>query len=343
MSSGHVHVLRDHDRRRVRATSAIPVPAPTTSRRRSRASPRPAARRSSRQAPAASRASAGSPSRHGRGAGSGCNPGASQAELADRHRLHGPLVCGHLGGRRPRHRDAGLRLRRRRLGRRRRDQRGLAADRGLLRTARVGRRQGPSWAYANASLLNDPTSGSNGTCSASISYICNAGPGLRRPDRRRQHLGRGRGGAPGIAGPGTNGSYAQTVTAELGPAPGRGVPERRGHHVLVGVRHDHRLRPADPRERHRLGHRSGAGDRLAHRPVARDDLPLPAGRAEQPRHRVRLRLHADHAGHDGELAHPGPEPDDHPVPPTTTTTSSPPVTGTGGSGGRGTRRPARRS
>ena len=31
--------------------------------------------------------------------------------------------------------------------------------------------QGPSWAYANASLLNDPSTGSNGDCAASISYI----------------------------------------------------------------------------------------------------------------------------------------------------------------------------
>ena len=52
--------------------------------------------------------------------------------------------------------------------------------------------QGPAWAYANASLLNDPTSGSNGTCLATISYICNAGPGYDGPTGVGQHLGRGR-------------------------------------------------------------------------------------------------------------------------------------------------------
>ena len=36
--------------------------------------------------------------------------------------------------------------------------------------------QGPAWAYANDTLLNDPSSGSNGTCAATISYICNAAP-----------------------------------------------------------------------------------------------------------------------------------------------------------------------
>ena len=73
--------------------------------------------------------------------------------------------------------------------------------------------QGPSWAYANAALLNDPVSGSNGSCSVSISYICNAGPGYDGPTGVGSISGAVVTGAPGIAGPGTNGTYAQTVTA----------------------------------------------------------------------------------------------------------------------------------
>jgi Fibronectin type III domain len=73
--------------------------------------------------------------------------------------------------------------------------------------------QGPSWAYANAALLNDPTSGSNGSCLASMSDICNAGPGWDGPTGVGSISGAVIGGAPGIAGPGTNGSYSQTVTA----------------------------------------------------------------------------------------------------------------------------------
>jgi Fibronectin type III domain len=73
--------------------------------------------------------------------------------------------------------------------------------------------QGPSWAYSNAALLNDPTSGSNGSCLATISYICNAGPGYDGPTGVGSISGAVAAGAPGIAGPGANGSYTQTVTA----------------------------------------------------------------------------------------------------------------------------------
>ena len=92
---------------------------------------------------------------------------------------------------------------------------------------------------------------------------------LRRPDRRRQHLRRGRDRSARDHRPGNERVLRADRDHRVGPAPGRGVPERRGHHVLVAIRHDHRLRPADPGEdRHRLGHRPGAGLRLAHRPVA---------------------------------------------------------------------------
>lgn len=73
--------------------------------------------------------------------------------------------------------------------------------------------QGPAWAYANDTLLNDPSSGSNGTCAATISYICNAGPGYDGPTGVGSISGAVVAGAPGIAGPGANASYTQTVTA----------------------------------------------------------------------------------------------------------------------------------
>ena len=73
--------------------------------------------------------------------------------------------------------------------------------------------QGPSWAYANASLLNDPTTGSNGSCLQSIAYICTAGPGYDGPTGVGSISGAVASGAPGISGPGTNGGYALNVTS----------------------------------------------------------------------------------------------------------------------------------
>jgi len=73
--------------------------------------------------------------------------------------------------------------------------------------------QGPAWAWTNASLLNDPTSGSNGSCAVSISYICTAGPGYDGPTGVGSISGSAASGAPGISGPGTNGGYAQGLTS----------------------------------------------------------------------------------------------------------------------------------
>jgi len=69
---------------------------------------------------------------------------------------------------------------------------------------------GPSWAYSHSSLLNDPTIGSNGTCS--IAYICNAEPGYDGPTGLGSISGALATGGPGIGGPGPNGSYAQSTT-----------------------------------------------------------------------------------------------------------------------------------
>ena len=78
--------------------------------------------------------------------------------------------------------------------------------------------QGPSWAYANAGVMNDPTAGSNGSCAARIVYICNAGDGYDGPTGVGTISGAVAIGAPGIGGPGPDGSYAQSEgpdTAQL--------------------------------------------------------------------------------------------------------------------------------
>jgi hypothetical protein len=78
--------------------------------------------------------------------------------------------------------------------------------------------QGPSWAYANAGLLNDPSAGANGSCFYTISYICQSGTGYDGPTGAGSISGAVATGAPGIGGPGTNGSYTQNVagsTAQL--------------------------------------------------------------------------------------------------------------------------------
>ena len=71
----------------------------------------------------------------------------------------------------------------------------------------------PSWAYVNRSLLNDPFSGSNGSCAALIAYVCNAGVGYDGPTGAGSISGAAFTGAPGIGGPGAKGSYTQDVTA----------------------------------------------------------------------------------------------------------------------------------
>lgn len=78
--------------------------------------------------------------------------------------------------------------------------------------------QGPSWAYANAGLLNDPSSGANGSCFYSLTYICQSATGYDGPTGEGSISGAVATGAPGIGGPGTNGSYTQSIagsTAQL--------------------------------------------------------------------------------------------------------------------------------
>jgi len=73
------------------------------------------------------------------------------------------------------------------------------------------------WAYTESSLLNDPTTGSNGTCAAAISYICNAGVGYDGPTGAGSISGAVAVGGPGIGGPadgtGANNTYDQSVNS----------------------------------------------------------------------------------------------------------------------------------
>ena len=63
-----------------------------------------------------------------------------------------------------------------------------------------------SWDYANASSLNDITSGSNGGCSAypGASYLCDAGTGYDGPTGNGSISGGAIEGVPGVAGPGSS-------------------------------------------------------------------------------------------------------------------------------------------
>ncbi|MGO9752637.1 MAG: hypothetical protein ACLP8S_25185 [Solirubrobacteraceae bacterium] len=59
----------------------------------------------------------------------------------------------------------------------------------------------PAWAYADSALLNDPVSGSNGRCAASISEICTGRVGYDGPTGAGSISGALAAGAPGIGGP----------------------------------------------------------------------------------------------------------------------------------------------
>ncbi len=71
------------------------------------------------------------------------------------------------------------------------------------------------WAYTNSALLNDPTTGSTGSCAAGIAYVCNAGAGYDGPTGIGSISGAMVPGAPGIGGPaigdGTTNTYVQSV------------------------------------------------------------------------------------------------------------------------------------
>ncbi|MGZ4341816.1 MAG: hypothetical protein ACXVHX_07110 [Solirubrobacteraceae bacterium] len=75
----------------------------------------------------------------------------------------------------------------------------------------------PQWAYTSSALLNDPASGSSGSCAQNILYICNAGVGYDGPTGAGSISGTVVPGAPSIGGPsvgpGTNNTYTQSATS----------------------------------------------------------------------------------------------------------------------------------
>ena len=70
----------------------------------------------------------------------------------------------------------------------------------------------PQWAYGVSGALNDVVSGSNGSCAAGISYICNAGTGYDGPTGVGSISGAAVTGAPGIGGPAIVSGSANTYT-----------------------------------------------------------------------------------------------------------------------------------
>ena len=75
------------------------------------------------------------------------------------------------------------------------------------------------WAYTtpDSSLLNDITSGSNGTCSANITYICTAGTGYDGPTGMGSISGAVSTGAPGIGGPPIKPQYTPATAGASNP------------------------------------------------------------------------------------------------------------------------------
>ena len=73
----------------------------------------------------------------------------------------------------------------------------------------------PQWAYADSALLNDPATGSDGSCNAAFSYMCNARAGYDGPTGAGSISGAVVTGAPGIGGPsigtGSGNTYTQTT------------------------------------------------------------------------------------------------------------------------------------
>jgi hypothetical protein len=74
----------------------------------------------------------------------------------------------------------------------------------------------PQWAYTDAGNLNDPTTGSTGSCAGQIAVLCDAGVGYSGPTGAGAISGQIVTGAPGIGEPsfggGDNKSYVTSVT-----------------------------------------------------------------------------------------------------------------------------------
>ncbi|HEY3774077.1 MAG TPA: hypothetical protein VGL69_13840 [Solirubrobacteraceae bacterium] len=74
----------------------------------------------------------------------------------------------------------------------------------------------PQWAYTDSALLNDPVSGSTGSCTHDAAYICTATRGYDGPTGEGSISGDVVSGAPGIGGPptgsGTNDTYVRATS-----------------------------------------------------------------------------------------------------------------------------------
>ena len=81
----------------------------------------------------------------------------------------------------------------------------------------------PAWAYSHASLLNDVSTGVNGTCAASLTFICTAGIGFDGPTGNGSISGDVVVGPPGIDAPGS--PTAGAASAQLqGSVYANGLP-----------------------------------------------------------------------------------------------------------------------
>ncbi|HUA70929.1 MAG TPA: hypothetical protein VMA96_07605 [Solirubrobacteraceae bacterium] len=74
----------------------------------------------------------------------------------------------------------------------------------------------PQWAYTDSALLNDPTTGSSGSCPPNILYICNAGPGYDGPTGIGSISGAVVAGGPGIGGPSFGDGVGNTYNSSVG-------------------------------------------------------------------------------------------------------------------------------
>ncbi len=74
----------------------------------------------------------------------------------------------------------------------------------------------PQWAYTDAALLNDPSSGSTGSCAGQLTFLCTAGQGYDGPTGAGSISGQIVSGAPGVGlpalGPASNKTYTRRTT-----------------------------------------------------------------------------------------------------------------------------------
>ena len=155
----------------------------------------------------------------------------AKAGVADRHRLHGPLLRRHLGRRRPRHgmqvydsTDGGWVV----VGGTSEATPLIAAYYALIGSAA----QGPWWAYANASLLNEPVDRLERLVRSVDRLHLRRRARLRRPDRGRKHLRRGHDRGAGDLRPRDQRHLRAQHDRDRRPARGRGLSERRRHEPL---------------------------------------------------------------------------------------------------------------